>query len=149
MCQICNNVHSRAQYNARNRILKKEREKTVKKLTTFKKMLERKYFPGKISAFGGISKHTSKHLNGDSLKHFSLKDIENPLKEENVFYSFPLWAPNYKIIWIPEYLHYKKDDNNNTKYEIFYYPGLFCNPSKEIIEYLKKNGIEVQFPNVK
>lgn len=163
MCEICKKVHSRAQHNARERILKRESEKIAKKLAIFQKTLERKYFPEKISCYGAISKHTFGYVNKSyineyrqttSFKDFKFQDITKPLKEKNLFYSFPLWAPNYKIIWIPEnFFDEKIDAPTGKRIEnqrgIFYYPGLFYNPSKEIIKYLKKNGTEVQFPSAK
>jgi len=156
MCEICQNVRSNAQYRARKRILEAEKRKVVKKLTTFHKLLERKFFPERISEYGGLSAHTGEHLEGrfkekilsiweSSLKCFSCTPkISNPSKGENTFYSFPKWAPDYKIIWIPSVFYYEREGKRYTE-KVFPNQGLFYNPSQEILDLLKKNGTEVQF----
>jgi len=163
MCKICQKICSKAQYKARERILKGEKERIFKKANNLKRILERKYFPGEISRAHVFSEHTGEEIKrGGNEKEgeisltpsYYLNDIKKinkvnhltPIKEKNIFYVFPFGPGN--PMWIPKRFFFLNEDGRETIVTTTSVSGgaLLINPPDWLINFLKKNGTEVKFP---
>ena len=153
MCNICKKVHSKDQANARKRILTGETLKIINKIEKIKKVLKRKQVKYYNSYFYARSLHTNELIKNDFSPQACFKtcfpynslpsdiDINSWEKEDNKFYSFKF---NKKIIVLPNYFKYKKEENT-ISHEIAYNKDIiFYNPSKEDLALLRGIGTEVQ-----
>jgi len=150
MCDICKNIHTKAQHRAFKRIEKREAEKIKRRLDNFKKLLKRKFFPESTSYTDcAWSKHDGKKFSSRfSSDNLQEDHREKWMKEKNVFYSFPQWAPNREIIYICYYFYYL-DGGEVRRMSSGIGNRLIYNPPKELLAELKKRAREVQFPNAK
>jgi len=147
MCQICQNIHTKAQHNAFVRIKKREEKRVFKKLDLFKTLLKRKFFPEDFSYDNvAFSQHDHKTFTGNSFRSFpsELEEERDWIKEKNKLYFFPLWG-QYKIVFLSQRVYYQDGDRANYKSSG---GRLFYNLPPRYIKLLKEIAVEVPFPNV-
>jgi hypothetical protein len=148
MCQICHNPRSKAQARAKERILKKEREKILKRIKNIFKLLSRMQLSPCNYRYYARSKHTGTYIDNwnskldgtPSFVNISPEHSEHFLREDNLF----CYSRERKFLFFPKSsFKYRQEGKEKFQSIIKIDGAIVYNPSEEDLKSLRRIGEEV------
>lgn len=154
MCHICKNPRTRAQAQARARILKAERQKLSRKASNIKALLERKQFDVRdwSSYMYARSSHTGdlitkgRAFTSSTFPYIDLEENWVWEKEKNVYYR----DKHRRYLFFPSRsFHFIDEKGEKDKVAIVPYVSfLFLHPSSQDLKLLRMAGTEVDINEI-